>query len=126
MQNALIVDDISEYNDTLEIYLEDRFTVFKATGMAEALDVLNSHAIALALVDIRLQEDDPANKDGIELVREIKRLHPGTAVIVMSAYREFDYAVEALNAGADHFMPKPVDPEELERIVAELSGTGRG
>jgi len=38
-------------------------------------------------------------------------------VIVMSAYREFDFAVEALNAGADYFMRKPLDPDELNSTI---------
>ena len=41
-------------------------------------------------------------------------------MIVMSAYREFDYKVEALQAGADFFISKPLDPDELNSMVDKL------
>lgn len=124
MKNALIVDDITTYTDTLEVYLEDDFEVYKAASLDEALAIARSHHIALSLVDIRLNEADPKNKDGIELVRRLKEQNPHAVVIVMSAYKEFDYAVEALNAGADYFMQKPLQPDELNKVVSRLSQDG--
>ncbi len=120
MKNALLVDDIAAYTEAIEVYLEDNFTVYKAASLDEALEIARSHTVDLALVDIRLDEADPQNKDGIELVKKLKEIHPQTAVIVMSAYQEFDYAVEALNAGADYFMKKPVNPDELLEAVNKL------
>jgi YesN/AraC family two-component response regulator len=38
----------------------------------------------------------------------------------MSAYKEFDYAVEALNAGAEYFMRKPIDPDELNSVIDKI------
>ncbi len=120
MKNALLVDDIAAYTEAIEVYLEDNSTVYKAASLDEALEIARSHTVDLALVDIRLDEADPQNKDGIELVKKLKEIHPQTAVIVMSAYQEFDYAVEALNAGADYFMKKPVNPDELLEAVNKL------
>jgi len=120
MKNALIVDDIAAYTEAIEVYLEDNFTIYKAASLDEALEIARSHTVDLALVDIRLDEADPQNKDGIKLVKKLKEIHPQTAVIVMSAYQEFDYAVEALNAGADYFMKKPVNPDELLEAVNKL------
>lgn len=120
MKNALVVDDIETYTDTLEIYLEDKFSVFKAMDLNEALKIIRTHHIDLALVDIRLNEEDPRNKDGILLIKSLKKQHPDIAIMIMSAYKEFDYAVEALNAGADYFMRKPLQPDELEKVISQL------
>jgi DNA-binding NtrC family response regulator len=120
MQKALLVDDIPEYVDTLEVYLEDRFEIIKAGSLIEAKAALDGAEYALALVDIRLDENSSDNKEGLELLRWIKVKSPDTPVIVMSAYREFDLAVEALNAGAEYFIRKPVNLEELRAIIDKL------
>ena len=121
MKKALIVDDIPEYVDTIEAYLEDGFDVLKAGSLDEAKKILADNRVDLAIIDIRLNEDDPENREGIELLTWLKERVPDMKVIVMSAYREFDFAVEALNAGADYFMRKPLDPDELSSTVQKLT-----
>ena len=122
MNKILIVDDIPEYLDTLEVYLEDRFEVLKALSLEEAKNILNDTRVDLAIIDIRLKENDPENKEGLELLTWLKEKYPDVKVIVMSAYREFDFAVEALNLGADYFMRKPLEPEELNEVINKLIG----
>ena len=119
-RKAIIVDDIPEYADTMEIYLEDGFDVLKARSLGEAKTVLETDSIDLAIIDIRLDEADPENKDGIELLKWLTEQEMTPGIIVMSAYREFDYAVEALNAGANYFMQKPIEPDELTSVIDKI------
>lgn len=120
VKKALIVDDIPEYVDTMEVYLEDRFDVLTAQSLEEAKSVLKDNPIDLAIIDIRLNEEDPGNKEGIDLLKWLRERMPEAGVIVMSAYKEFDYAVEALNAGADYFMRKPIGPDELNSVIDKI------
>ena len=120
MKKALVVDDIPEYVDTIEAYIEDSFDVLKAGSLDAAKKILTDNRIDLAIIDIRLDEDDPENREGLELLTWLKERVPDVKVIVMSAYREFDFAVEALNAGADYFMRKPLDPDELSSTIQKL------
>lgn len=120
MKNVLIVDDIPEYVDTIEGYLEDELKIFKANNLEGAKKVLSKNGIDLAIIDIRLDEDNPENKDGLELLKWLKEKNLKVKIIMMSAYREFDYAVEALNKGADYFMRKPLDPDELHLTIEKL------
>ncbi len=120
MKKALVVDDIPEYVDTIEAYIEDSFDVLKAGSLDEAKKILTDNRVDLAIIDIRLDEDDPENREGLELLTWLKERVPDVKVIVMSAYREFDFAVEALNAGADYFMRKPLDPDELNSTIQKL------
>jgi len=120
VKKALIVDDIPEYVDTMEAYLEDMFDVLTAQSLAQAKSVLKDNPIDLAIIDIRLNEEDPENKEGIYLLKWLRERMPEAGVIVMSAYKEFDYAVEALNAGADYFMRKPIDPDELNSVIDKI------
>ena len=116
----LIVDDIEEYLDSLEMILSPEYEVFKAKSLKEGIDLLKRERMDIAIVDIRLDEKDPSNRDGLELVKWIKGNSPHTVSIVMSAYREFDYAVEALNLGAKYFFKKPLKPDEVLRKIKEL------
>jgi len=118
MRRILIVDDIPEYVDTMEVYLEG-YEVVKAYSLKEAEEKLKENVDA-AIIDIRLNDNDPSNKDGLKLLEKIKKQKPDLPVIVTSAYKEFDYAVEALNIGADYFLKKPVNPNELKLILERL------
>ncbi len=117
---VLIVDDIEEYLDTIEGFLEDEYEVFKAKSLADAEKVFEDEAIDIAIVDIRLDDSDSSNKDGLELLKWIRKQKPEFPVIVMSAYQEFDYAVEAVNLGAKYFVKKPIDPNKLLKIMQKL------
>ena len=75
----------------------------------------------IVLIDIRLDEKDPENKEGLELLKWIRENKKNMPVVMMSAYRDFDYAVEALNLGANYFVKKPLDPEELLKILRKLT-----
>lgn len=117
---VLIVDDIEEYLDTMEGFLEDGYEVFKTKNLVDAKKVFEDETIDIAIVDIRLNDNDPSNKDGLELLKWIKEQKQDFPVIVMSAYQEFDYAVEAVNLGAKYFVKKPIDPNKLLEIMKNL------
>ena len=54
----------------------------------------------MALIDIRLDEDDDSNIDGLKILEWIKMNKPEISAFVMNAYKEFNYAEQALNLGA--------------------------
>lgn len=119
MDKILLVDDIIEYLNALENVLKGSFAVIKATSLNDAKNKMNDE-IKIALIDIRLNEDDPENRDGLLLLEWIKMNFPKTKVIMMSAYREFDLAVDALNLGAEYFLRKPINLTELKGILKTL------
>lgn len=116
----LIVDDIEEYLRSLENSLKDEHEVFKAKSLEEAKKT-TSRDIDIALVDIRLFEEDKGNRDGLVFLEWLKMNHPGVPAIMMSAYQEFDLAVEALNLGALYFLKKPINLMELKGILKTVT-----
>jgi DNA-binding NtrC family response regulator len=78
--------------------------VLQAENGAQALELLRRESVDLVLSDLRMPE-----LDGLELLREAKRLNPLTPVIVMTAYGTVADAVSAMQAGAFTFITKPVD-----------------
>jgi len=124
MEKILIVDDIEEYLRSLENALKNDFEIIRAMSLTEAKERMNE-SIKVALVDIRLKEDDPNNRDGLVFLEWVKMNFPKTKVIIMSAYREFDLAVEALNLGAEYFLRKPINLVELKGTVKTMMDNGK-
>jgi len=118
MKKILIVDDQVLYLKSLELALRKKYVVLTAANYHDALGKLKND-INLALIDIRLDEDDEKNIDGLKILEWIKMNKPEVSCFVMSAYREFSYAEQALNLGARHFFKKPIDVTSLLAILDE-------
>ncbi|NUN49083.1 MAG: sigma-54-dependent Fis family transcriptional regulator [Candidatus Brocadiae bacterium] len=73
-----------------------------------------------ALTDLKM-----AGMDGIQVVEELLRAHPGLPVIVMTAYGTVETAVDAMRRGAFHFIQKPFKAQELELLVRRALDHGR-
>ncbi|RKZ22122.1 hypothetical protein DRQ18_03180 [bacterium] len=120
MMKLLILDDEVEYLRSLENALKGKWEVVTAATLEEAKRCARE-GIDIALVDIRLSKEDETNRDGLVFLEWMKMNYPDVPVVMMSAYREFDYAVEALNLGASYFLKKPVNLVELEGVLKTLT-----
>lgn len=118
-KRILIVDDVVEYVQSLGRALSLEYDIAKAFTLEDAKKNMND-AISLALVDIRLSEDDMANRDGIIFLGWLKENFPPVPVVMMSAYRDFDSAVDALNLQAAGYLKKPINLKELKELIASL------
>ena len=118
--NIVVVDDIPEYLHSLSRALDVAGHVETASTSGEAKAKINSET-SIALLDIRLSESDPNNRDGILLLQWIRETFPQIKVILMSAYRDFDATVDALNLGAVGFLRKPINIQELKLKIRELT-----
>ena len=108
MENILICDDDKEIVDSIELYLcEDGYNVLKAYDGFEAIEVLKTNKIHLAVIDIMMP-----NMDGIRLIKEIRK-KSSIPVIFLSAKSEDADKILGLNLGADDYMTKPFNPLEL-------------
>jgi|ERR1035437_4704734 CheY-like chemotaxis protein len=121
-QTVLLVDDIPEYLDVMELNLPEGCRVVTAASAAEARKRIEKEAPTLAVVDVRLREDDAGNRDGLELLKWIRGRYPAIPVIMISAYREFEFEAESLVLGAEYFLKKPVQPDEFRNAVTKVLG----
>ena len=76
------------------------------------LELVAQHTPDVALVDVRLP-----GMDGLEVLRQVRELSPGTEVIVMTGHASVASAVEAMKRGAFDYLSKPVDLEGLRLLV---------
>jgi len=103
----LIVDDEQSICDVLTISLKKAgYVVASEINPRRALDRLKREPFDLVLQDLKMPE-----MDGIDLLREIKKLREETVVIIMTAYTTWDRAVEAMRLGAYDYIKKPFDTQ---------------
>jgi two-component system response regulator PilR (NtrC family) len=110
---ALVVDDEQHICELLSITL-DRMDIATetCTDIASARRALGHGAFDLCLTDMRLPDGD-----GLELVEWIQREAPGTPVAVITAHGSVEAAVRALKLGAFDFVSKPLDLNDLRKLV---------
>jgi DNA-binding response OmpR family regulator len=80
--------------------------------------------MSVALVDVCLSASEPSNREGLEFVRWLRCERPDMKIIAMSARDESALPAQALQAGADVFLPKPLRLSELKGVLAKF-GEGR-
>src|SRR6266545_1450907 len=112
--SILVVDDEFSMRDSLtQWFREDGHEVVPAESGEEALRRLEERDFDVALLDIKMP-----GMDGMELLERIRRTHPETRIIMITAFAAVDTAVAALKHGARDYVTKPVDPDELSQVVA--------
>lgn len=87
-----------------------------APSAESALELLDRQNFNLLVVDIGLP-----GISGLDLIRQVKQRDPLLATLILTGEASFDNAVEAIRAGADDFMQKPVDGTDLVAKVGELT-----
>lgn len=116
MFHILVVDDDKNTRFLLRELLEsERYTVTEAANGEEALNVLDSEHIDLAVVDIMMPK-----VDGYEFTRELRYYSAGLPVLMVSAKQLPEDRKKGFLAGIDDFMTKPFDNEELLLHVKAL------
>ncbi|MCA1784878.1 MAG: sigma-54 dependent transcriptional regulator, partial [Desulfobacteraceae bacterium] len=112
--NILVVDDDQSMREFLDLLLSrENYRVSSAESGKQALELINKNIYDLLLVDIRLRDIT-----GLEVLQQVKKQHPDTVVIMISAYSTTEIAVKAMNEGAYDFVPKPFDNTELRQTIA--------
>ena len=113
---ALIVDDEKGVRRLLaECLARLGCNVVQAAGGVEALERIENEHFDVALVDFRMP-----GLDGMEVTRRAKRLRPALHVVLMTGYATIQVAVEALQQGADDFLPKPFRIDQLRMILDKV------
>ncbi|HEV3065638.1 MAG TPA: response regulator [Chthoniobacterales bacterium] len=112
----LIVDDETNVRLNYRITLEtEGYEVFEASTSASALQELIERPFALAILDLRMP-----GMDGLELLAKMREVGITVPATIVTAYSDVPNAVKAMKLGAIDFLQKPLRPEDLRRIVAEI------
>ncbi len=108
MEKILIVDDEKNICDSLKFALEDDYEIYTCLDGNKVLDILKENSIDVILLDLKI-----GSIDGIDVLKEVKRLHKDIQVIVVTAFGSIESSIRAMKEGAFHYIIKPIDMEEL-------------
>ena len=120
MYSLIIVDDEDITKMAICGYIQKRHPQFEISGLfdngAEALNYLREHPVHVVITDIRMPR-----VDGLQLAKYIYENLPGTIVIIVSGYGEFEYARKDINYGVSTYLLKPLNFQELSDNLEKLT-----
>ena len=123
MIRILIADDHPIVRRGLRQILSDRFEgvhLGEAENSQQALELIQKEDWDMAILDVSMP-----GRGGLELLKELKRGHPGLPVLILSIHPEDQYAIRSLKAGAAGYLTKGSVPEELVKAVEKILAGGK-
>ena len=113
MNSILIIEDDVAFATMLKTFFEKRdYKVETAFTAGDSFKKLMTQSFEVILTDVRLPD-----KDGLEILMEVKEKYPNTQVIVMTNYAEINMAVKAMKNGAFDYVSKPFQPEAILQTI---------
>jgi DNA-binding NtrC family response regulator len=113
---VLVVDDEEDFLETLVNRLGKRD--IDASGVLsgeEALETMKGELFDVVILDVKM----PGGMDGIETLREIKKMYPLTEVLFLTGHASVETSIEGMKLGAFDYLMKPVKLEELMTKLAQ-------
>jgi two-component system response regulator HydG len=113
--SILVVDDDAAHRKMLKAVLSaDGYRIHEADDGDTACRLVEDNVYDLVLMDLRMKR-----MDGDAAQQQMERIHPDMPVVMMTAYGSVRSAVEALKAGAEDYLTKPIDPDELKILISK-------
>jgi signal transduction histidine kinase len=116
----LIVDDEFGPRESLRFLLKEEYDVVCADSVDTGMALLKRESPDLVIMDIRMP-----GKTGIQGLRELRAVDPHTSVVMLTGYGALETAQEALRLGANDYINKPFDAQELRGIVGRFTNRSR-
>ncbi len=117
-RSIVFVDDDDVFRERMASALRLRgFTVTAAPDGATAIAAAQSQQPNFAVVDMRMPD-----ASGQDVIDAIAPVCPDTKIVVLTGYGSIASAVEALHRGADHYLSKPIDADELTAALLRIEG----
>lgn len=129
MYEMIVVDDEAELREGISNYFPWESLNIRVTGIFEngktAFSYIKTHPVDIVLTDIRMPL-----MGGLELIERAKAVSPKTVYVILSGYREFEYAKKGLLLGVKDYILKPTKYSQIyevfSRITAELDHAEAG
>jgi DNA-binding NtrC family response regulator len=116
----LVVDDDAIVVKSCKRILEaEGFEVITVPSAEDALETVKKYDFDLLLIDVKMPK-----RDGMYLMREVKKDLPEIPIIVMSGYPTPETVADVLELGATQFIPKPFRPDELIKTIHQVIQSG--
>jgi len=114
--NILVADDEEAIRLGCEqIFLQQGHRVFQAEDGLRAFDMLKEDTFHIAFIDYKMP-----GMDGLQLLKEIKKISPITEVVIITAYGTVETAVKAMKDGAYDYISKPFTPKTIRQVLNKI------
>jgi len=114
--NVLVVDDEEDFLDTLMNRLKKRnIDTIGCHSGEEALELMKKKIFDVVVLDIKM----PGGMDGIETLREIKKIQPDAEILLLTGHASVETSVEGMKLGAFDYLLKPIKLEDLLEKMAQ-------
>ena len=121
MSRVLVVDDDQASARMLQLHLlSEGFDTAVAHDAGNGLDKAREFLPELVILDIRMP-----GRSGLELLPDLKALQPAPHIIMITAFHDMQTTIEAMQKGAEDYIHKPVDIDELDAAVERILGLQR-
>jgi CheY-like chemotaxis protein len=112
-KKIMVVDDEQNIREIISEFLQEvGYTVAVAVDGLDALDKVAYEQYDLYIIDVYMPR-----MGGLDLIAKLKELQPLAVVIVTTGYSSIDIAIKAIRTGAYHYLTKPIQAEELLKVV---------
>lgn len=111
-ESILVIDDELAPRESIRMVLKDQYCVATAPGAYEGLNIMEENPFDLVVMDIKMPK-----MDGITALQEIKKKHPDTEVILLTAFASLETARDAIRFGAFDYLIKPFDKDDVLVVV---------
>lgn len=116
--SILVIDDQEDILFSAKMLLKKHFeTIYTISNPKNVIQLLAENDIDLVLLDMNYRIGFEDGKEGLYLLKEIKKLAPNTVVILMTAFGKVETAVEGLKSGALDYILKPWDNEKMLETI---------
>lgn len=115
-KSILVCDDEEGIRESLKLILEKDYNVIFAESGDEAIQKMKTSPTEIVILDIKMPK-----KDGLETLKELKKVNPSAKVIIATGYKSIDIAQEAVNLGASDYVVKPFNKENIKNIVQKFA-----
>jgi DNA-binding NtrC family response regulator len=114
-ETILIVEDDDVARENLAHILGKMgHEITSVSSGAKALALIEEHAFDLVITDLKMPQ-----VDGMQVLAKSREMHPHTEVVMITGYATVDSAVDAMQKGAYHYLPKPYKIDLVRKIVSE-------
>lgn len=115
---AMVVDDEKDICYFLSSYLKkNKLNCLSAMSITEATELLDHHNPDILFIDNHLPDGY-----GVDMVAHIRKNHPGTVIVMISAYDSAEDKRNAFDHGVDHFLSKPFSLDEVSALLKDILG----
>jgi DNA-binding NtrC family response regulator len=115
-RRILICDDEEGIRESLKLILQEKYDIIFSANGKQCLDCIKQTGdIDLLLLDIKMPK-----LNGLEILTQLKTANPNLKVIMVTGYKSVETATEAIQLGADDYIVKPFDSQDILNKVGRL------